>query len=119
MIGIGCDIVLTHRIEQFLERNGDIGKSLILTTSEMNIVDIQSIAGIFAAKEAFLKALGIGFTRGLKRLTEIEVIKENDGQPRIKTYGLIHIIKQEKKISNIHLSISHDGLYAIAFVVLS
>lgn len=119
IIGIGTDIVKISRIRQFIERNGDNGKSFILAAGEMGIVDINSIAGRFAAKEALLKALGIGFTRGLKRLTEIEISNDINGQPLLLTYGLVDEIKREKRISNIHLTISHEEMYAIAFVLVT
>jgi len=119
IIGIGTDIVRISRIRQFIGRNGDNGKSFILAAGEMNIADICSIAGRYAAKEAFLKALGIGFTKGLKRLTEIEISNDINGQPFIITYGLTDEIKRNKGIANIHLTISHDGMYAIAFVLVT
>lgn len=79
--------------------------------------NIKSIAGKFAAKEALLKALGIGFSRGLGRLTEIEVVKDAVGKPSVKTYGLVNDLINQKNITNIEVSISHDSEYAIAFVV--
>ncbi len=115
-ITIGADIIKISRIEQFVRRNKLQGRQMILAPNEDGS-NIKSIAGKFAVKEALLKALGIGFSRGIGRLTEIEVIKDSVGKPSVITYGLVNDIINQKNITNIEVSISHDSEYAIAFVV--
>jgi phosphopantetheine--protein transferase-like protein len=76
----------------------------------------ESLAGKFAAKEAFLKALG----KGLFEIPflEIEVLKEERGKPFICLHGKAKQMVQEINLKNIHLSISHDGGIAMALVIL-
>ncbi|MEP2936683.1 MAG: holo-ACP synthase [Gilvibacter sp.] len=115
-ITIGTDIIKISRMEQFIQRNQLQGRQMILAPNESG-TNIRSIAGKFAAKEALLKALGVGFSKGISRLTEIEVVKDAVGKPSMITYGLVNDIINQKNITNIEVSISHDSDYAIAFVV--
>jgi holo-[acyl-carrier-protein] synthase len=115
-ITIGTDIIKISRMEQFIQRNEMYGKQMILAPNECG-TNARSIAGKFAAKEALLKALGIGFSRGIGRLTEIEIVKDTLGKPSMITYGLVNEIVNQKNITNIEVSISHDSEYAIAFVM--
>ena len=116
-ITIGTDIIKISRMEQFIQRNQLQGRQMILAPNESGGSNMKSMAGKFAAKEALLKALGIGFSRGISRLTEIEVVKDSAGKPSVITYGLVNDIVNQKNIKNIEVSISHDSDYAIAFVV--
>lgn len=63
----------------------------------------ENFAGVFAAKEAYFKALGTGIT---KRLNDVEIIFDENGKP--------HIAGAE----NCDVSISHDGEYAFASVIM-
>jgi len=116
-LGIGTDIIKISRIEKFIDNNKDQARDIILAPNERNVKNTQSIAGKYAVKEALLKALGIGFSKGIKRLSEIEVIKDSLGKPTVITYGEVKKIIKRKNIKNIQVSISHDAEYAIAFVI--
>jgi len=118
IIGIGTDIVKISRIERFIGRKDETPVDMILTHQEALFKKgVQSIAGAFAAKEALLKALGIGFSRGLGRLLEIEILNDDGGKPFVVTSGIVNEITRQKQISCIQVSISHDTDYAIAFVI--
>jgi len=118
VIGIGTDIVKVSRIRRFIGREGEKPADLILTPKEaQSKKNAHSVAGVFAVKEALLKALGIGFSRGLGRLLEIEVLNDETGKPYVVTSGIVKDILLFKKISCIEVSISHDADYAIAFVI--
>ncbi|MBN9383302.1 MAG: holo-ACP synthase [Chitinophagaceae bacterium] len=118
VIGIGADIVKVSRIRRFIGREEERPLDLILTSKEaQSRKNAHSVAGVFAVKEALLKALGIGFSRGLGRLLEIEVLKDDIGKPYVVTSGVVSEILFEKKISCIEVSISHDTDYAVAFVI--
>ncbi|MGV4413945.1 holo-ACP synthase [Chryseobacterium sp. T1] len=115
---IGTDIIKISRIKKLIDRENGNALDFFLTPDERAMKkSTYSIAGIFAAKEALLKAFGVGFSRGLGRLLEIEVKHDRYGKPFIITSGIVKDIQDNKEIRNIELSISHDGDYCVAFVV--
>ena len=78
----------------------------------------QTLAGLFCAKEAFLKALGIGIGRELA-LKEICIIHDNLGSPQIELTPKTNYFLSKNNAQNVSISISHDGDYAVAFCVIS
>lgn len=102
---IGTDLVFIPEFKQRLKSFG--GATKVFLDSELaHAKSSESLAGIFAAKEAFMKAVG-------KKLdwNEIWVEYEPSGRPILQT---THNIDNSKT----HLSISHDGDYATAIVVI-
>ena len=121
IIGCGIDLVSIKRIENIVKRWGVNFTSRIFTPLEQGYCEekgnkYQSYAGKFAAKEAFLKALGLGL-RGVN-WKEIEVNNNELGQPIINMYGKLKNIASEKGVSKYFLTISHAKEYAIAEVIL-
>jgi len=122
IIGCGIDLVKIERIENIIKRWGNNFASRIFTPLERDYCEkkkdtkFQSYAGRFAAKEALLKALGLGL-RGAN-WKEIEVINNGFGQPIINTSGKLKNISSAKGVSKYFLSISHTKEYAIAQVIL-
>lgn len=121
IIGCGIDLVSIKRIENIVRRWGDNFICRIFTPLEQEYCEkkgnkYQSYAGKFAAKEALLKALGLGL-RGVN-WREIEVINDNLGQPIIKTSGRLKEITSNKKVDIYFLTISHTKEYALAEVIL-
>ena len=99
---IGTDIVKISRIEHSCQNKRFI--SGVFTENEISYCKkYESFAGLFAAKEAYLKALGTGINCCL---TSIEILHNDKGKPYLNG------------IENSDLSISHDGEYAIATVIL-
>lgn len=126
IIGIGQDIVDIRRIEKAIDRQGERFKKRIFTLDEIAYSEsrankkliISSYGKRFAAKEAFVKAIGTGFSCGIK-WTDIEVTKLDNGQPFLNLYG--EALNQMNKLSknpNIHLSITDEYPIAGAFVVI-
>lgn len=122
IFGIGTDIVAIERFRRFL----DSGKSAILerlfTPAErshcMGRKDAAScLAARFAAKEAFLKALGTGLRDGLS-WHDMEVANDALGKPLLLLSGKAAEKFQSNALAGSHLSLSHDGGNAIAMVVL-
>lgn len=74
---------------------------------------LESIAVNFAAKEAFIKAFG-----KLLSWKDIEVLREENGKPCMVLSGRTKALVEEKGLKHIHLSLSHDGDYALAFLIL-
>ena len=76
-----------------------------------------NFAARFAAKEAFVKALGIGIRRGV-HWKDVEVQRGSLGRPVLKLNGRAVEICQKEKIEGLFLSLTHDGDYSGAIVVL-
>lgn len=99
---IGTDIVKISRIEKSIISEHFIES--VFTSEEAEYCrNAENFAGLFAAKEAYLKALGTGINC---RLNTIEIAHDEKGKPFFKN------------IQNSDLSISHDGDYAIATVII-
>ena len=119
--GHGIDIVEVDRISKAINDHSRFIQK-IFTPNEVEYCEsrkssIQSYAGRFAAKEAFLKALGTGRTGKIKSI-DIEVINDDAGKPYIKLSGETLLLFKEKGLKSIILSISHEESYAIASVIL-
>ncbi|MGC9362838.1 MAG: holo-ACP synthase [Candidatus Syntrophosphaera sp.] len=119
--GIGSDIVRVERIRRLLEKYPSFTQR-VFTPGEIAYCAgkadaAQSYAARFAAKEAMMKALGTGWDRGVN-FRDIEVAKGATGRPGIRLHGRAGEIRQELGIGAIHLSLSHEREYALAFVVL-
>jgi holo-[acyl-carrier protein] synthase len=78
---------------------------------------IQSFSGRFAAKEAFLKATGLGLALTFD-LTEIEVYNDENGKPLIELHGALKKIAAENNWNRIHISLSHVQEMACAIVII-
>ncbi|EPY2281908.1 holo-ACP synthase [Clostridium sporogenes] len=119
--GIGTDITEIRRIQKAITRNKNFTNKLF-TKDEMDLWEkknfkIEFIAGRFAAKEAISKALGTGI-RDFS-FKDIEIINNELGKPQVilkpKAEDIITKISKSYKI---HLSISHEKEYAIAYALL-
>lgn len=119
--GTGVDIIEVERIARALERHPERFLHRVFTPGE--IADCwpgeqhrtRRLAARFAAKEATLKALGIGL-RGVN-WTDIEVVKDSLGKPELRLTGRLAVLAAEQGISGLHLSLSHCKEYALAQVV--
>lgn len=116
-MGIGIDIVEVQRIQQLVEEH-EAFLTRVYTESEISYCSRkknkhQHFAARFAAKESVLKALGVGWARDVK-WTDIEVVNDALGRPRINTYGEVKRLAEEKNIKEILVSLSHTPGYAIA-----
>ena len=109
--GVGVDIVNIPRFRKALERWGERFLERIFTERELGYcfskkVPERHLAVRFAAKEAVLKAL-----RHSLRFRDIEVLNHKNGRPCLRVEGLDDTYR-------INLSLSHDGEYGIAQVVV-
>jgi holo-[acyl-carrier protein] synthase len=122
IFGVGTDIVQISRIRADLERYGDRFTKRVLTTTEYdeyrtNNMAAQFVAKRFAAKEAAVKALGIGFREGLS-LRQIGVFHDGRGRPGLEFHGRALEFCREFGFTASHVSIADENEYAIAFVTL-
>jgi holo-[acyl-carrier protein] synthase len=119
VIGIGTDIVEVARIGDMIEKHDDTFIEKVFTQDEITYCGprkaaVQHYAGRWAAKEAILKAIGTGWSKGIK-WTDIEVINEMGGKPFVKLNGKAVNVCADRGIEEILISISHCNLFATAF----
>lgn len=119
--GTGIDLIEVKRIEKAITGNDSFRKK-IYSTDEIDYCEARthkflSYAARFAAKEAFLKALGTGWSDSIK-WSEIEILNEKMGKPFIRLTGRAKEIVDQLKINNILVSITHIREYASATVIL-
>ena len=113
---IGTDIVQISRIENSLAKFGVRFKERLLNPNERDQSrSIESLAGVWAAKEAIAKALGCGIGKELV-FCDIIISKDAKGAPY---FELTPQAQKIHKITQSSLSISHDGGFAIAVVALT
>lgn len=120
IIGIGCDIIEISRVEKAVQSAAF--KSRVFTGAEIAYCESRgkqqfaSFAARFAAKEAVLKALGMGLRGGA--LTELEVVNDELGCPQMTLTGYHKELAQAKGVVKIHVTLSHSKDSAMAQVVL-
>ncbi|OAB78384.1 4'-phosphopantetheinyl transferase [Wolbachia endosymbiont of Laodelphax striatellus] len=118
--GIGTDIVYIPRILRISQKYGEKFLNKVYTKKEIEIskkynsqeVRAKYFAKRFAAKEAFVKALGTGFSQGII-MKDIEIYSNIRGKPHLAITK--DFISKDYKI---HLSLSDDQDYATAFIVI-
>ncbi len=122
-MNLGVDIVAIDRLAGALTNSGDAFISRVLTTQERVYLEpvrdnTERFAGFWAAKEAAVKALGLGFRYGIS-FHDIEIVHDEYGCPRYHFSGEFLRLASEKKIQSATLSISHCSTYAVAVAALS
>jgi holo-[acyl-carrier protein] synthase len=120
--GIGTDIVAVERFQRFIDTGNSAIIERLFTSDERSRCEQRKdaascLAARFAAKEAFLKALGTGLRDGLSWL-EMEVSNDSLGKPALHLSGKAAELFQAHELIRVHLSLSHDGGNAIAMVVV-
>ena len=122
IVGIGIDLIEIARIAAAAQRWGDRFTRRVFTPRERSFAAAradctQHLAARFAAKEAFLKALGVGYSQGV-RWKDIEVISHVSGRPEIQLRNRTKALSHRHGVNRIHLSMSHDGTYGFVQVIL-
>ena len=126
IVGVGTDIVAISRIAAALERHGERFAARILRPEELALLCRQQrpeawLAKRFAAKEAFSKAVGTGFRRGVF-MKDIGVVNARSGAPTLALTGGAAIILAEMvpdgHEARIHLTLTDDHPWAQAYVII-
>jgi len=128
IIGIGSDLCNIERIQNSLNRFGDRFLNRVFTDAERRKAASRphTIAGTlakrFAAKEAFSKAVGTGFKRGVF-MRDIGVVNAPSGAPTLQLTGgaraRLDALAPEGHAIDVHLTMTDDHPWAQAFVILS
>ncbi len=121
IVGVGTDIIEVLRIGKMLERHGDLFLSRVYTDDEVRYCQkrkqyLQHYAGRWAAKEAVMKTLGTGWSRGVA-WRDIEVCSNPGGRPSITIRGVARDIADQLGIGEILITISHCRAYATATAI--
>lgn len=113
---VGCDIIAISRIEKIHSRHGKNFLDKFLSPKEQILIkNPATLAGLWAAKEAASKALGVGICE-LCSFFDIEISKDERNAPKLK-YS--QKITKDFNITQTSLSISHDNGFAIAIVAIA
>jgi holo-[acyl-carrier protein] synthase len=119
VIGIGIDVVDIARFRTSLERTPSM-RTRLFTDSELAYVapqsdPVPSLAARFAAREAVMKSLGLGL--GAFGFHDVWVERAESGAPSLAFTGRAAELSAEAGVTTWHLSLTHSGLVAAAYVL--
>jgi len=121
IVGVGTDITECLRIARMIERYGEIFLRRVYTAGEIEYCHsrkqaTQHFAGRWAAKEAILRALGIGWRPGIA-WHDLEVRSESNGRPTVALRGGARDAVEQAGIGQVLVSISHCRTHAVAYAI--
>ena len=124
IVGTGVDVVEVARVRSALDEptTGGRFKARVFTVEEQRYCDArgpgryESYAVRFAAKEAAMKALGLGWGKAIGWL-DVEVLRGADGAPTLRLHGKGAAAAAAAGAARFHLALSHTGAIAFAQVV--
>lgn len=122
ILGIGLDVVDLARLERALDRHGARFVARFCRAGEVEpraaAARLQHLGGLFAAKEAVMKALGTGWGGGVS-FQQVEVRRSRaGGPPVVHLHGRAREVASDLGVDRVHLSITHDGSVASAVAIL-
>jgi holo-[acyl-carrier protein] synthase len=122
IVGIGVDIVDIARIQALLDRYGERFLTRVYTRAEVEYAlcganKAERLAGRFAVKEAVMKALGTGKSLGIL-WRDVETVRGRLGKPDVHLHGQAVKWAKLRGGGAVHVTITHDGGKAVAFVIL-
>jgi holo-[acyl-carrier protein] synthase len=121
IVGTGVDLAEVPRIQASIERYGTKFIERIYTRNEIAYVErkanrFERYAARFAAKEAGMKALGTGWSRGV-RWKDFEVVNLPSGRPTLELHGVAKTIAAAIGVTAISLSLTHTAQNGLAYVI--
>ena len=121
IIGMGIDVEDVDRVKGAMERQGERFLQRIFTQKERAYCEqfkdkYERYAGRFAVKEAAMKALGTGWSRGV-RWVDVEVVRQRGGRPTLVLKGEAKKIADAMGARHIAVSITHTAEQAFAQVI--
>ncbi|MDY0186592.1 MAG: holo-ACP synthase [Syntrophus sp. (in: bacteria)] len=120
--GTGIDLVDIDRLKAIIEKWDRRFLEKVYSPQEISYCMRRAVPAVhfaarFAAKESFLKSLGLGLGMGI-RLKDIEVQNDSRGRPVMNLYGAARSILNERGVTTAHVSLSHGRMQACAIVIL-
>lgn len=121
ILGMGIDVAEVARIRAVIEGQRDRFLRRVYTSDEVAYCEqfknkYERYAGRFAVKEAAMKALGTGWSRGV-RWVDVEVVRQRGGRPTLVLKGEAKQIAEQMGVKNIAVSITHTAEQALAQVI--
>jgi holo-[acyl-carrier protein] synthase len=117
VFAVGVDLVEIRRIAALADRYGARFTQRVFTPTEL--ADCggrpESLAARWAVKEAVMKVLGTGF--GPVAFQHVELLKGSTGRPELRLDGEARALAEARGLNSWSVSVSHDGGFAVAFVV--
>jgi holo-[acyl-carrier protein] synthase len=122
ILGVGTDLAEVERIRESIARFGDRFLNRIYTARERAYAaskanPVERLAARFAAKEAGMKAIGTGWSQGVK-WQDFAVVNEKSGRPTLELGGVAKGKADEMGVTRISLSLTHTSALAFAVVIL-
>ncbi|MGH7409461.1 MAG: holo-ACP synthase [Candidatus Methylomirabilis sp.] len=119
----GVDLVEIDRFREVFSRHPSLARDLFTEEERAYCGSRRNsslhFAGRFAAKEATLKALGIGITTGIDRaFREVEILRTDSGRPTLNLHGWVAKFSGRLRVRQTTVSISHSADYVVATVIL-
>ena len=120
IVGLGTDLVEVPRFRLAMERRGERLGTRLFSDDERAYAYRQrdpakSLAARFGAKEAVMKALGVGLWKF--KLRDVEVVRQKGGAPRVALHGRAAELADERGVRDWHLSLTHTGSTALAVAI--
>jgi holo-[acyl-carrier protein] synthase len=120
IVGIGIDMIEVQRVMDKVNKDNGF-KEMVFSSNEIQFCNAnraaENYAARFAAKEAFLKATGLGLLLG-NDLCNIEVVNDANGKPEINLFGIFKTHAEKNGWNKIHVSLSHLQQVACAVVII-
>ena len=118
--GIGVDQVNLNRVRKILKKSKSKFEARCFTNHEIEYANkfndpAKRLGARFAAKEAVMKALGVGL--GKIRFQEIEITKDMTGRPGLQLHGSAAQLAAHTGVRRWHISLSHTSSTAEALVI--
>jgi holo-[acyl-carrier protein] synthase len=122
ILGIGTDLAEVGRIRRSIAQFGDRFLNRIYTAGERAYAASKAnsperLAARFAAKEAGMKAIGTGWSRGV-RWQDFEVVNERSGRPVLRLSGVALSVANAMGVKRVSVSLTHTSEIALAVVIL-
>jgi len=120
IVGVGLDLCEVGRVRRLLEKDRERFVRRVYREAEIAYCDARRrpelhYAARFAAKEAFLKALGRGWRLGW---TQLEVVRGASGKPDLRLTGKAAEAAERRGVTRVHLTLTHTAEMAAAVIVL-
>jgi holo-[acyl-carrier protein] synthase len=119
VVGLGTDLVEIERFRLAVQRRARLPERLFSDDERSYAFrhrdPVPRLAARFAAKEAVMKALGVGL--GAFKLRDVEVVRKRGGAPMVGLHGKATALADERGVASWHLSLTHSESMAMAVAI--